>query len=102
MAESTPGPHQGRRGRKAKKLKKGVVFGNANAGKNMGRQQLFDAAMKIIHEELGSASADGHHVRVKVHMTRSLEELGEAKEAAMREDPPDFAVGFGVVLIRIR
>lgn len=92
---------QNRRVRKDQKLKKGVVFGNAKkAGIGMGRDQLRKGVEETLKRHFPdrsrlSAAIQGASAYVEVHMTHSLEELGEAKEKVMREDPPDFVIVLG-------
>jgi len=90
-----------RRARKAQKPKKGVVFANAkNAGIGMGRDQLRRGVEETLNRHFPdrtrlSAAIQGAPAYVEVHMTHSLEQLGEAKEQVMREDPPDFIIVLG-------
>ncbi len=77
-------------------IKRGVVFANAKkAGIGMGREQLREGVERITKKWFPTGETAGASAVVEVHMTHSLEELGEAKEKTMREAPPDFLVVVG-------
>ena len=87
---------QRRNRRKGGKAKKGVVFTNAKkAGINMGRDELRTGVDRILAKWWpNQMSVDGGSY-IQLHTTHSLEELDEAKEAVMLEEPPDFVIVLG-------
>ncbi len=91
---SAPVPR--RQKRRERKIKRGVVFGNAKqAGINMGRDELRKGVDVILNKWFPRKRSVDGETEIKVYMTHSLEELGEAKAETMREPPPDFLIVLG-------
>lgn len=82
--------------RNRRKIKKVAVVGpDKKAGIGMGREQLKEGVMAILARHFPDKPVHGASAYVEMHMTRSLEELGEAKEQMMREARPDMLVLIG-------
>lgn len=85
-----------RRGRRAKKAKKVALMGNAKkAGINMGREQLREGVENILKRHFPNGQCRGGGAHLKMHMTRSLDELGDAKAELMRDEAPDVIIILG-------
>lgn len=82
--------------RAEKRVKKIAMFGNAKkAGLGMDREKLKTDVEKTLREKFPTRHVHGSSAYVELNLTRSLEELAEAKERTMREDPPEVVVLFG-------
>lgn len=93
MAETGISWRQRRRERKAKKI---TMFGNAKkAGLGMGREELKAGVEATLRRQFPDRPVRDGSAYVEIHLTRDLDELAEAKERTMREEPPDIVVIFG-------
>lgn len=82
--------------RERKKVKKIAMFGNARqAGKNMGREELKAGVEGTLRKHFPTKKVLAGGAYVEINLTHDLDELAEAKERTMREDPPEIVVLFG-------
>ena len=82
--------------RAEKRVKKIAMFGNAKkAGLGMGREELKAGVEGTLRKRFPMRPIRGHSAYVELNLTRTLDELAEAKERTMREEPPDYIVLFG-------
>lgn len=94
MAEGIVQRFQKRRAEK--RVKKIAMFGNAGkAGKNMGREQLKEDVVGTLCRRFTTNRVNAGAAYVEIHLTHNLDQLAEAKEKTMREDPPEIVVLFG-------
>lgn len=94
MAEGLVSRFQKRRAEK--RVKKIAMFGNAKkAGLGMDREKLKADVEKTLRKHFPTKPVLGHSAYVELNLTRDLEELAEAKERTMRDDPPEIVVLFG-------
>ena len=94
MAEGIVSRFQKRRSeRRAKKI---AMFGNARkAGVGMGREQLKAGVEGTLRKHFPARPVRGGSAYVEINLTHDLDQLAEAKERTMREEPPDIVVLFG-------
>jgi hypothetical protein len=94
MAEGIVSRFQKRRSdRRAKKI---AMFGNAKkAGLGMGREQLKSDVEATLRRHFPTKPVRGGNAYVEINLTHNLDQLAEAKEKTMREDPPEIVVLFG-------
>ncbi|HJV33284.1 MAG TPA: diacylglycerol kinase family protein [Patescibacteria group bacterium] len=76
--------------------KKIAMFGNAKqAGLGMGREQLKAGVEGTLRKHFPTKPVRGGSAYVEINLTHNLDQLAEAKERTMREDPPEIVVLFG-------
>lgn len=94
MAEGIVSRFQKRRAEK--RVKKIAMFGNAKkAGVGMDREKLKDGVEGALRKHFPTKPVRGHAAYVELNLTHDLDELAEAKERTMRDDPPEVVVLFG-------
>lgn len=82
--------------RREKKIKKIAMFGNARqAGLGMGREQLKAGVEGTLRKHFPTKRVMTGGTYVEINLTQDLDELAEAKERTMRDDPPEIVVLFG-------
>lgn len=94
MAEGIVSRFQKRR--TERRVKKIAMFGNAKkAGLGMGREELKAGVEGTLRKHFPTKPVRGGSAYVELNLTHDLDELAEAKERTMREDPPEVVVLFG-------
>ena len=82
--------------RSERRVKKIAMFGNAKkAGIGMDREKLKEGVEGTLRKHFPTKPLRGHSAYVELNLTHDLDELAEAKERTMREDPPEVVVLFG-------
>jgi len=82
--------------RSERRVKKIAMFGNAKkAGVGMGREQLKAGVEGTLRKHFRTKPIRGGSAYVEINLTHDLDELAEAKERTMREEPPEIVVLFG-------